>query len=158
MKTRQLWKSTQTYFLFLQSCTWCFFHQSLSVLWFFMMENSSGRGTPANLASLSPCHVRDECHQVPEELHVWMQMELEGKCEWFPVSVWIKLLPKWEGDSVLKQLSPTLWGSAGFCVKTCKYKSHAGSCSSDYTDPLSSALQYRQPTPRVMGEIYHRFI
>lgn len=40
-------------------------------------------------------------------------------------SIWIKLLLKWEGDSVLKQLSHTLGDLVGFCAKACKYKSHA---------------------------------
>ncbi len=72
--------------------------------------------------------------------------------------VWIKLLLKWEGDSVLKKLPHTLGGSVGFCAKACKYKCHARSCSPDYAVPLSSVLQYHQPNPQVMREIYHRFI
>jgi len=78
-----------------------------------------------------------------------MQTELRGKSEWFPVSE----SRSFRSGREIQALSNSLTSSVGFCAKACKYKSHSRSRSSDYTDPLSSVLQYHHPTPGVMGEI-----
>lgn len=98
---------------------WHFYHCSLSELLSFMTENSRGSGRLVDLDSLSPCHVRAECQEVPEELGVWMQTELGATVSDF-LCLWIKL-PKWEGDSVLKLLFHTLedqWASVARLVNT----------------------------------------
>lgn len=116
-----------------------------------MMENRRGSKTLSNLHS--PSHVMLKLNASESQKSSCMNADRAQGQVWVVSGVWIKILPKWEGDSVSKQLSHTLGSSVGFCAKACKYKSHSRSRSSDYTDPLSPVLQYHQPTPGVMGEI-----